>query len=81
MANLVVNELLCFLTTQYDKVEKTNLNTILLEFYTREEVINAKNILVSICESNGISDQISDFKKNRIGSNVEQKVVKDILDI
>ena len=61
-------------------MDKTNLNTILLEFYTREEVINAKTVLVSVCENNGISDQISDFKIKRIGSNVEQKVVKDILD-
>ena len=81
MADLQVNELLCFMTTQYDKLEKTNLSSILLEFYSREELINAKNILVSICDKNGLSNPIADFKKNRIASNVEQKVVKDLLDI
>ena len=81
MGNLQINELLCFLSTQYDKLDRTNLNTIILEFYSREEVICAKNTLISACDHNGISNQISECKKNRIGTNVEQKVVKDILDI
>ena len=76
-----VNELLCFTTFQYDKLDRQNLNTILLEFYTREEVITAKQVLVLHCEKNGLSDVIAEQKKNRIGNNVEQKVVKDILDI
>ena len=81
MSNYIVNELLCFLSTQYDKLDRTNLNSAILDFYTREEVIIAKNILVSAGDKCGLSNQISDFKKNRIGSNVEQKVTKDILDI
>ena len=76
-----VNELLCFATSQYDKLNRQNLNDILLEFYTREEVIAAKHVLVSNCEKHGLSDAIAEQKIKRIGSNVEQKVVKDILDI
>ena len=42
-----------------------------------QKLINAKNSLGSICDKNPIAN----FKKNRIASNVEQKVVKDLLDI
>ena len=79
--SFTVNELLCFVTSQFDKLNRQNLNSILLEFYSREEVLTAKNILVSFCEKNGLSNAIIEPKKNRIGANVEQKVVKDILDI
>ena len=81
MAGYTVNELLCFLATQYDKLDRNNLNSILLEFYSRDEVISAKNILISECDKLNLSSQISDLKKNCIGANVEQKVVKDIIDI
>ena len=81
MATLQTNELLCFMSTQYDKLDRTNLNSVLLEFYNRKELITAKDIIVTICENIGLSNHVSEFKTKRIGSNVEQKVVKDILDI
>ena len=81
MAIHTVNELLCFTSVQYDKLDRTNLNSILLDFYSREEVIFAKNVLLAECEKVNLSGAINEFKKNRIGANVEQKVVKDILDI
>ena len=81
MATLHVNELLCFVSTQFDKLDRNNLNSVILEFYARNELIDAKNTLVSICDKIGISNLIAEFRTKRIASNVEQKVAKDILDI
>ena len=81
MATFIVNELLCFVTNQFDTLNRQNLNSAILEFYTCDELITAKQILVSLCENNGLSSQISELKRNRIGKNVNQKVAKDILDI
>ena len=76
-----VNELLCFVKSQYDKLHRQNLNSVILEFYTREETVLAKNVLISHCEQIGLSNAIAEPRKNRIGVNVDQKVVKDILDL
>ena len=81
MTSYTVNELLCFVSTQFDKLDRQNLNSTILEFYNRDDFQSAKSILVSLCEKNGISDQINESKKNRIGANVNQRVAKDILDI
>ena len=43
--------------------------------------MEAKKILLSECEKINLSSDISEFKKNRIGANAEQKHLKDILDI
>ena len=76
-----MNELLCFMVSQFDKLDRQNLSTTLLEFYSKNEVISAKEILVSHCEDSNVSNAINPLKKKRIGTDVEQKVVKDILDI
>ena len=65
MATLQTSELLCFMSTQYDKLDKTNLNLVLLKFYDRKELITAKDILVSVCENIGLSNHISKFKTKR----------------
>ena len=72
---------LCFISNHYDKLDRQNLSTIILESFSREEVVTAKQTLVSLCEKSGLSDNISESKIKRIGANVEQKVIKDILDI
>ena len=81
MATFHVNELLCFVSTQYDKLDRENLTSVILEFYARNELIDAKNTLVSVCDKVGISNLITEFRTKRIASNVEQKVAKDILDL
>ena len=43
--------------------------------------MEAKQILLAECEKTNLSSDISEFKKNRIGANIEQKHLKDILDI
>ena len=85
MASFVVNELLCFLSSQYDKLDRENINSILLEFYILEELECAKQILISECEKIDISEEINEFKRERKNTRaleiVKQKVLKDIIDI
>ena len=81
MSRYTVNELLCFATVQFNKLNRGVLNSLLLDFYYKEEIVEAKQILLSECEKIALSSDISEFKKNRIGANIEQKHLKDIIDI
>ena len=81
MEPIIINELLCFVSTQFDKLTRQNLNSIVLEYYSKDDLVAAKHLLVNICDKIGLSNNVSDFKIKRIGSNVEQKLVKDLLDI
>ena len=79
----VINELLCFLSTQFDKLDRKNITSILSEFYSLTEAVNAKEILVEECELLQISNDISQFKKPRKNGNESaiSKIIKDIIDI
>ena len=83
MATLVVNELLCFLSVQYDKMDRENLVTSLLEFYSYREAIDAKNLLVSECEKVSIVDSIKEFSVKRVDgkSGALCRVITDAVDI
>ena len=81
MDKYTVNEVLCYVTSQYDQLNRENLHSTLVEFYNREELSLAKQLLITQCEKDNLSNHINEFKKNRIGSNVVQRVAKDILDI
>ena len=80
-SNQTINDLLYFLVNQYDTLPRLSLNTTLLKSYSKEQFLTAKQILVSQCDKYKLTNQISDFKRNRISPNVEQKLVKDIIDI
>ena len=81
MESLTDNVVLCFISNHYDKLDRQNLSSIILESFSREEVVTAKQTLLSLCEKSGLSNNTSESKIKRIGANVEQKVIKDILDI
>ena len=85
MASLIVDELLCFLSSQFDKLDRNNIFTVILEFYTLDELNVSKKVLVSECEKIHITDAISEFKKERKNTrsieNIKHKVLKDIFDI
>lgn len=44
MALLIDDE---FLSSQYDKLDRSNINTIILEFYTLIEIETSKKVLIS----------------------------------
>jgi len=42
MADIIVNELLCFLFNKYGKSPNDNIKVILSDFYNDEEILDAK---------------------------------------
>ena len=66
MANLIKNEFLCFLTVQYDKLDRDNLISTLVDFYSYRKAIDAKNILVTKCAKATLSESIKDFSIKRV---------------
>jgi hypothetical protein len=83
MASLMINELLCFVSVQNNKLNRENLQTSLHDFYSLEEAVELKQILVIECEEVNLSDSISDFKIRRQESKAGAKpqVIEDILEI
>ena len=79
-----INELLCFLTFYGDKLDRTSLLSAISGFYTHEEAVAAKQLLIQECDKLGLSNSITEFKKKRLNTTKEDalpKVTKDILDI
>ena len=83
MAKLVVNELLCFITFYHDKLDRNSLFSFISEFYSHDEAVSAKLLLIAECDKLRLSKDIADFKKKRLNTKEDalQKVSKDILDI
>ena len=61
MANLVSNELLCFISTQYDKLDKDTLFSVTSEYYTFDESTIAKQIIIEECDKLSLEDAILEF--------------------
>ena len=81
-SSTIVNEVLCFVSGQSDKLNRANIESVLLDFYTQDELVFAKTLLLAECHKDGLSDVInSESKKLRKKPNVQVKVVKDLLDI
>ena len=57
-----VHEVMCFVSTQFDKLNRENLYSTLIEFYSCDELIAAKQVLISICQKN-VSNAINSSKK------------------
>ena len=83
MAPLHINEFLCFLTVQFDKLDRENLISILVDSYVLGEAIEAKNTLIAECEKISIKDSIKDFSKPRVKGKADalRRVVTDAVDI
>ena len=79
---LFINECLCFVINQYDKLNKVNL-TSALDFFSLKEVLDAKDILILEFEKIGDSTLIKNFKTKRRenAAGAKAKIVQDILDI
>ena len=58
--NTTINELLCFVSAQYDKLDRVNLNAILNDSFSLEDATVAKQILISEAEKIKVSDAIND---------------------
>ena len=47
--NLTVSEVLCFMNDRKNSISLDNLFNITFEFYTRDELTNTRNVLVTEC--------------------------------
>ena len=83
MSTTVTNEFLCFLSIQFDKLDRENLISTLGDFYSFREALEAKNILIAECEKVGIVDSIKDFSVKRIEGRAGalRRVVIDAVDV
>jgi hypothetical protein len=83
MVPLAINEFLCFVSVQFDKLDRENLVSTLIDFYSYEEALLAKETLISECDKILINDSIKDFKAKRreAKAGTTKKVVEDVIDI
>ena len=63
MADLTVNELLCFVWVRSDKLPRDHLHAAVHDFYTLEEVTLAKNILLGEFDKTLSGDLIKEARK------------------
>ena len=83
MTTLIINEFLCFLTAQFDKIDRENLISTLGDFYSYREALEAKNLLVTECEKASLGDSIKDFSGKRVEGKAGalRRVITDIVNI
>ena len=75
--NIVVNELLCFLSNKVRSMTYDSLMKLCMDFYDEETVIAAKSTLLE----HVIIPQSDDKRKRRIGANKKASSMKDILSV
>ena len=75
--NIVVNELLCFLSNKVRSMTYDSLMKLCMDFYDEETVIAAKSTLLE----HVIIPESDDKRKRRIGANKKASSMKDILSI
>ena len=85
MATNTIDNVLHFVASNFDTLERQKLDTLLVENYKLEELTAAKLLLISECEKINITEDITEFVKRRLLTKSEialkQKIAKDILDI
>ena len=52
MSELIICDVLCFVSTQYDKIDRDSLYSLIVDFYTLDEVTAAKLLLINECKKN-----------------------------
>ena len=52
MEPLHINEFLCFMTAQFNKLDREHLISMLVDSYVLREAVEAKNTLIAECEKN-----------------------------
>ena len=81
MVNLVISNLLCFMSSQYNKVDEESIFSTISEFYSFEESMAAKQLLVHECGRLGLLDFINELRRPCQNGDGNHKVVNDVLDI
>jgi hypothetical protein len=79
--DFVVNEVLCYLFNKFDRCPQKQIKTIVLNFYTCEELIAAKDLLFAKAGEIDVSDIDVEIPRNkrRLGDNKSRLDLDDIL--
>ena len=75
--NVVVNELLCFLSNKVRSMTYESLMKLCMDFYDEESVITAKTIFLE----HVVIPEADDKRKRRNGPNKKVTSMKDILSV
>ena len=73
---LHVNEFLCFLSVQFDKIERDRLITILTETYGFRAALEAKDTLIAECKK--VTKSWRQVQKKKLSSKKEKKKEKEV---
>ena len=74
--NIVINELLCFVSNRIDLLEITILKKLCLETYTSEEVLASKDLLFLQCTDKHVT--LDNLIRKRIGTDRDARNLEDI---
>ena len=83
MEPLLINEFLCFMTAQFNKLDRENLISVLQDSFVLREAVEAKNILLAECAKISIVDSIKNFSIKRVEGKAGAllRVITDAVDI
>ena len=66
MSTITVDNLLHFVATNFDTFDRQKIDSLLVDFYTIDELVASKLLLVAECKKIHITDSILENKKRRL---------------
>ena len=85
MSTNTIDNLLCFVASNFDTLERHKLDKLLVDSYDLDELTASKLLLITECEKINLTNAIATYVKRRLFTksqiDLKQKIVKDILDI
>ena len=73
-----VDNLLHFVESNFDSLDRQCLESLLVSFYTLDELLASKYLLISECKKIDITSAISDFIKKRLNTKSEVDVKQSV---
>jgi outer membrane murein-binding lipoprotein Lpp len=83
MTDYIVNEVVCVLSNNFGKTPRANIALVFGDFYTSEEICEAKKILLSIAEKLDPkpADELKKIKAARSGEGKLKREIEDVLQL
>ena len=78
---MVVNELLCFLSSKIHNYPLTMIKKAILEFYREDEILTAKHIILQSVIAVTDKSLVQQYSRKRIGENKNKSTLDDIVNI
>ena len=80
MSEIQISEVLCLLFNNFDKAEGSRLSAIIANFYTTDEICNAKVALFKVAEKVYTGSDLPDYRKRK-GDNKSKISSDDIIEL